>query len=155
MKYHLEDIDVKVATLRKLIEHRFHDSQSVLDEKMKIYDKKILEVFTDRTYQKQIHEQNIDIGDHFNFKEISLILRIEKIENKLEKVDLLKNNIYSQNSDKDLMSFRKKNNKIDYLEEKMIENADHINKTEKLCLDLNQNFEKKLEQLKSVTSENS
>jgi len=97
VEYNTEQMESKLSTFRKSIDHRFQDYQSLMDEKMKMIDKKILESFSERSYQ--FHEKNSDFGD--TFKERSTDNRLKQIENKIERIELVTNSGVTSNSNRD------------------------------------------------------
>jgi len=75
--------------------------------KRKMLDKKILESFSERSYQ--FHEKNLEFGDTKDtFKERSTDNRLKQIENKLEKIEFITNNgsISHSNRDSNNLNFK-------------------------------------------------
>jgi len=116
---------------------------------MRMVDKKILESFSERSYQ--FHEKTVDFGD--TLKERTLENRLRNVENRLDKVDFTTSAINSHRLEQEPVSFRKKDQKLDYLEEKLIEATELSVRTEKRCLDLEHAVDKQIVQLRSAIND--
>jgi len=80
-----EEFESKITATRKAVDSRLHDFDALVDEKIQLIDKKIIESLSEKSYQ--FHERNVNMGIVNNLDKAEVSFQSRTIENKLKSIE--------------------------------------------------------------------